>query len=169
MRTLSTLTLALIIAIPAFGRQDASPADDLRRARAEISEIESMLGVVREPQVRALLASRLDRVDRHLSSAERDLSTMQTRGIGAAEATSLLRSARFDDERLDVVNTLARHGRFTVAEIQGFAREFDFDRNRGEALVRLYPACVDAEHYAFALDTLTFRSTKDEVRRRLGL
>jgi len=169
MRNLTTLTLALIIAIPAFGRQEASPAEDLRRARSELAEVESMLGVVREPQVRALLASRLDRVDRHLASAQRDLAAQATRGIGAPEATSLLRSARFDDERLELVNTLARHGRFTAAEIAMLAREFDFDKGRGEALVRLYPACVDAEHYAFALDTLDFRSTKDEVRRRLGI
>jgi hypothetical protein len=169
MRYLTAAALTLVLAIPAFARHGGDPRDDLRRARAEIDAMESMLVTVRDPQLRGVLASRLNRVDSHLSSAERGLADVSSRGIDYGEASSMLRTARFDDERLEVIGMVARNGRFTVAEIQGLVRDFDFDSNRGEALILLYPACVDPQRYGLALGELRFSSTREDVRRRLRL
>ena len=75
----------------------------------------------------------------------------------------------FDSTRLEVIQTVARSGRFTTEEAAALASLLTFDSNRQDALIALYPAVTDPGRFVMALDILTYRSSRRQVTEALGL
>ena len=75
-----------------------------------------------------------------------------------------LRRLSFDDNKLEMIDQLPRHTRFTSRQCRDIIHEFSFDNNRLEVLKRLYPRVVDQELFFKAIDALDFNSNKREMQ-----
>ncbi len=74
-----------------------------------------------------------------------------------------------DRERLALIREMGSGGRFTSAQVRELLERFDFDDDRIEAAVLLYPKAVDQENFFQALDAFKFPFKRAEVRERLNL
>ena len=69
----------------------------------------------------------------------------------------------FDDRRLEMLNRLPHHTKFTSRQCKELIHEFSFDNNRDKALKKLYPRVVDQEMFFKAINALDFHSNQDEM------
>ena len=74
-----------------------------------------------------------------------------------------------DRERVALIREMGTGGRFTSAQVRALLETFNFDDDRVEAAVLLYPKVVDRETFFQALEAFTFPFNRDEVRKRLEL
>ncbi len=74
-----------------------------------------------------------------------------------------------DRERVALIREMGTGGRFTSAQVRALLERFDFDDDRVEAAVLLYPKVTDRESFFQVLDTFKFSFRRDEVRKRLNL
>ncbi len=73
-----------------------------------------------------------------------------------------------DDERLKVISDMGPAGHYSSSQVAALLETFDFDTNKVEAAVRLYPKVVDQENFYQALDAID-EPWRDTARDRLHL
>lgn len=76
-----------------------------------------------------------------------------------------LQAKRFPDEKMNMVELLAKDRCFTVAQIRKIAAEFAFGEEKMKTYKLLYPKCKDQNNYYQVIDDLSFASEKDEMKR----
>ena len=169
MRKTFLVVAAALIAFPAFASH-WGPLTYTREAHEELTDLRLALRNVRDPVVRADLAARVDRVDGFVSSAEGEFREgPPAPAVSFGDARTMILREDFDDDKLAVINRLARETRFTTTEAMAIADLCTFETNKADALVALYPAVTDPQRFGLALDILTFSSTRREVESALGL
>ena len=164
---LVVLPLALLFAADSI----ASSRDarmNLRDARAELAALES-IAARSHPSVRGDMLARIDRVDRLIEEATRELPA-DASGAQAFDA-AYTRVARedFDFDKVAVIEGIAGSGqRFTSEQVRQLVLLLDFESNRYEALVALHRTVVDPQRYPLVFDVLTFSSSRRKLEQELG-
>lgn len=161
--------IALAAALPSWGNHQEDPARLIADARIELASLDRLARGVPQPGLRAEIDDRIDRIELLLVRAEGSLVPPEPRGLRFDEALSIVERETFDRDKLAVIQSLARTGRYTTAQARQLAATCSFDSTRADALVALYPSLVDPERFALALDVLDFSSTRRDVQQRLGL
>lgn len=142
---------------------------DLRRARAELAGFPA--GPAR------------DRLDLLLTRVELGLAELKQQPTAGPAAFADVAMAQHefealhqsvqkkwpDRERLATIRTFGGSGRFTSAQVAALLKTFDFDNDRIEAAVLLYPHIVDPVQFFQALDAFAFSNSAQKVRERLNL
>jgi len=77
----------------------------------------------------------------------------------------MLYKESFEDAKLDIVRTAAKDNYFTSQQVKQIMEAFKFDENRLEVAKILYPRVVDKENFFIVLSTLTFPSSREELRK----
>lgn len=75
----------------------------------------------------------------------------------------LHKNARFDDNRLSMINQQTRTTLFTSQQINTLVKEMSFDKNRLSLAKSLYSKCVDKNKYFLVYDAFDFESSKREL------
>lgn len=91
--------------------------------------------------------------------------------ISSAEMKNIIRTLDnedFDSYRLKIARLIVNGNLFTARQIADMAKTFDFDSNRSEFLLYAYDNCVDPQNYSVAVNTLEFRSHRNEVMDELS-
>lgn len=79
--------------------------------------------------------------------------------------TAMLREASFDNNKRDFIVQQLRNSQFNSRQIAAMLKEFSFDSNRLEMAKQLYSSCVDRGNFFVVLESFTYQSTKDELKR----
>lgn len=196
MRHFAVIALALTaLATPAISSH--TPASNLQRAQNNVAALDREVDQVRNPHVRAQLEERVDRIERLLRRIERSgaLEAMPPPGafhdpgrfqdpgfyegprrphhraglITFDEAVRMVRQADFERNKLEAVQAIAGRVRLSSRQARALAAELDFDRNRAEALIVLYPSVTDPHRYRLTLDILDFSANQRRVAQTLGV
>jgi hypothetical protein len=88
--------------------------------------------------------------------------------MSPAEFRALLESfaaARFADDRVALVRTVAQHSLFTVEQVVHLMKAADFDDTRVKIAVLLYPRVVDLEAWYRVYEAVDFDGSRAELRR----
>ena len=80
-----------------------------------------------------------------------------------------LRRETFDSGKLSFVRTVSRMNSFSSEQARQLLEQFDFDNDRVEAAVLLYPRLTDPENFFRVLEVFSFDSGRESVRKRLKL
>jgi hypothetical protein len=185
MTRIAALSLMLLTAA-APAMSEHSPTDLLDRAQRQVHQLDREIDQVRHPELRRSLEEKVARLDRTLDRLERTgaleprygpdrrgadhgYGRPGPRGLSFHESMQLVRVESFDSRKLEVIQRLARTGRFTTDQARSLAAQLTFDSKKAEALIALYPAVVDPDRYVLALDVLDFGSSKRRVAQTLRL
>lgn len=76
-----------------------------------------------------------------------------------------LQAKRFTDDKMNMVELIAKDRCFTVSQIRKIAAEFSGGDEKIKTFKLLYPKCKDQNNYYQVIDDLTFSSEKDEMKR----
>ena len=79
-----------------------------------------------------------------------------------------VRSAAFDQGKVDMVSQAARANYFTAAQVAGLMGLFAFDEGKIEAAVVCWNRIVDPENSYVLFTKLAFDSSKDTLKKRVG-
>jgi hypothetical protein len=80
-----------------------------------------------------------------------------------------LKAESFDEGKGSFVALFAQKGRLTCEQAREILKTFSFDDDRVKSAVLLYPRVTDPENFFKVLDVFSFGSSKDEVRKKLGV
>jgi hypothetical protein len=86
-----------------------------------------------------------------------------------ANLTKSLKAESFDEGKASFVALFAQKGRLTCEQAREILKAFSFDDDRVKSAVLLYPRVTDPENFFKVLDVFSFSSSKDEVRKKLGV
>jgi len=75
----------------------------------------------------------------------------------------------FDSGRMEVLQSAIGDRWFTVAQVETLVGKFSFDSYQVDAAAMLHGRTVDLENWYRVYDSLTFSSSKRELRRRVGV
>lgn len=75
----------------------------------------------------------------------------------------LQKNARFDDNRLAMINQQASSTMFTSQQITVLVKEMSFDKNRLSLAKSMYFKCTDKSRYFLVYDAFDFESSKREL------
>ena len=164
------------------------PEATVSQILADLREARGMLSSVKPSQVRERLDLLLARAEleagelnRHLAGTPRPLGPHGAHGPGEHHGPPAVRPEEFDiileairkrwpdRERVALIRKMGTGGRFTSAQVRALLETFNFDDDRVEAAVLLYPKVVDREVFFQALEAFKFPFSRDEVRKRLEL
>jgi hypothetical protein len=179
-----------------FASRAADVADDLsrlaQRSRKDVafSALASDAGAVaRDAAALIELADEAD--DRHERKNYRAQATALEQGIAAvrkaldalrdtdtkpapmrdAAFLQLLRSIKqtsFDDDKVEVVRHAAKTNYFLAAQVAAVMEVFSFDDAKVNAAVAMWPRITDPENSFIIFNKLTFDSSKEQLRKRVG-
>jgi hypothetical protein len=77
-------------------------------------------------------------------------------------------AASFADDQIALVKSVAKSSYFTVAQAATLMKACSFDDTRIEVAVILYPRIVDSRNWYQIEDALSFSSSKQTLRSRIG-
>lgn len=83
-----------------------------------------------------------------------------------SELTATLRRSQFDNEKEDIIRLVARQNHLSAKQIATLGKLFTFDDARENAVVQLYPCCVDPENFFVVLNLFPHASHKQSVIKR---
>lgn len=77
----------------------------------------------------------------------------------------------FSSGRQQLIDAVARdpNNWFTSEQVRELVMMMSFSSEKVHAAVTLYSKVVDKEKFYIVVDSMTFNSEKDEVRKRLGI
>lgn len=177
MQRLLALALAVGVfaATPAVSNHSASGL--VGRARTTVDDMQHTASRVRDPALRTELQGQAAELERILSRLEdtRAFPDDQrpgrpaSRGLSFEEARTLVKKQYYENEKAEMIRTVARSGRFTTEQARLLADEMYYEDAEARALVDLYPAVIDKGRYILALDILYYSSHRTWVQQQLGL
>lgn len=85
-----------------------------------------------------------------------------------ASLTAEVSRANFADDKLALVQTAAQANYFTVAQVVTLMKLASFDDTRVEIAVALAPRVLDGDKWFEVYGALSFSSSRDALRQRLG-
>jgi hypothetical protein len=91
--------------------------------------------------------------------------------LSSADFSTLLAhvtAASFDQNKLDLVRAIAPQSVFTVDQVVALMQTSSFDETRIEIAATLRPRIVDPARWYLVYDALTFSSSRDTLRQRVG-
>ncbi len=192
-----TALLIVLSAVPAFAGHDREPTPfeeiQIQRERAErqqrkmkrnLREMEHLAQQLPPCDVRDELIARIGRsrklARRMASNTERLLwvaeSLVPERAYSAqamsdqefARISAALQREWWDDSRQRLLIDVARDRLFSTRQVRQVMDLFTFGDEKVNAAAALYPRVVDPQDFYTVYDALTFRSEKEELRRRIG-
>jgi lipoate synthase len=118
----------------------------LSRAELRVRELQQLLTVAEDP-------------DRPEAPSTEDFARVLT----------AIKAKWPDSERLALITDMGRSGHYASAQVRAMLETFDFDDNKVEAAIRLYPKLTDPENFFQALEAIDSSFKRDEVRTKLNL
>jgi hypothetical protein len=79
-----------------------------------------------------------------------------------------IRSASFDDDKVEVVRLAAQNNWFLANQGAAVMDLIAFDDGKIDAAVAMWPKITDPENYFVMMNKLAFDSSKEELRKRVG-
>jgi hypothetical protein len=86
-----------------------------------------------------------------------------------ARVLTMIKAKWPDRERLALIADMGRFGHYTSAQVRALLEAFDFDDNKVEAAVMLYPKLTDPENFFQSLEAIDSSFKREEVRTKLNL
>lgn len=165
--TVILLPLALLFAVDGIASsRDARMS--LRDARAELAGLESIAART-HPSVRGDLLARIDRVDRLIEEATRELPADASGAQAFDAAYTRVARESFEFDKVAVIEGLAGSGqRFTTEQVRQLVLLLDFESTRYDALVALHRTVVDPQRYPMVFDVLDFSLNRRRLEQELG-
>lgn len=85
-----------------------------------------------------------------------------------ADVLQSVENAWFDDGKLEVLRDASAHRWFTVVQVKTLVAQFSFSDAQVDAAAMLHGRTLDVENWYRVYDSLTFDSSKRELRKRVG-
>ena len=85
-----------------------------------------------------------------------------------AQLVEAIKQASFDDEKIAVVRHAAQSNWFRSAQVGAVMDLLSFDDGKIDAAVAMWPRITDPENSFVIFNKLTFDSSKDKLRKRVG-
>ena len=173
---------ALAAGTPAVSNH--TPSGLLDRAQNQVHALDAEVDQVRNYHLRSQLEQRVDRIDRLLRRLEQTGALDQPdfrppprphprphrpAFYSFQDAMVMIDQERFERDKLAVIQRSASRMRLTSQQARALVAELDFDNNRADALIALYPSITDKHRFFVTLDALDFRSNRRKVRQTLGV
>lgn len=179
-RSFSTLALGILIGtISTVGVASATNHSQhmerlVEEARSELATLQALIPAARRnPGVLTTMERQADELEQTLISLDRTVDHLQTPPPPQAVSTAELRQIEqavkresFSDEQMVVLRSAVRGRHFTSAQVLRMMSLFDFDDDKVEAAVLLFPKVLDQHNWYTVYAGLTFGSDKAELRRR---
>ena len=165
-------------------KEHTPPEATASQVLADLREARGMLDSIRQPQVRERLDLLLARAELGADDLRRHLAGPPgppgphgpheppgPHGPPAATPEDFdiilqaIKKRWPDRERVALIREMGTGGRFTSAQVRALLERFDFDDDRVEAAVLLYPKVVDQESFFQVLDALSSRLGATKSRR----
>lgn len=165
--TIVVLPLALLFAVDGIASsRDARMS--LREARTELAALES-IAARSHPSMRGDMLVRIDRVDRLLEDATRELPAEGSGPQAFDAAYTRVARETFDQDKLAVIRGIAGSGqRFTSEQVRQLVSLVDFEFSRYDALVALHRSVIDPQRYPMVFDVLDFSMNRRKLEQELG-
>ncbi len=164
------------------------PRSERRQVRARMARMDRLIEELRDDTdaLAALVVdvseeARIRRSDRRGRGHGHGHSSAERRGrwapdqhsaCGAKDFTNVVRSMEmewFDNGKMEVLRSAAGSRWFTVAQVKALVDQFSFDSYQVDAAAMLHGRTVDLENWYRVYDSLTFSSSKRELRQRVGV
>ncbi len=81
------------------------------------------------------------------------------------ELLNMLQKEAFESGKLEIVRTAAKDNFFTSEQVKRIMETFQFDDYKVKAAKILYPRVVDRENFFVVFSTLTYSSSREELRK----
>jgi hypothetical protein len=172
--------LAVVAAGPAHAQKsasDSSAADLATKAKemaADLKEARELLKSIADKTTRDRLELLITRSELKAAELEKALAGVVPTGaapLSAEEFARLMKSLKaeaFDEGKAGFVALFAQgKARLTCEQAQQILKAFSFDEDRVKCAVQLYPRVTDPENFFKVLDTFSFSSSRDEVRKQI--
>jgi hypothetical protein len=86
-----------------------------------------------------------------------------------ARVLTMIKAKWPDRERLALITDMGRFGHYTSVQVRALLEAFDFDDNKVEAAIMLYPKLTDPESFFQSLEAIDASFKREEVRTKLNL
>jgi hypothetical protein len=158
----------------AAGAELAAKAKEMA---ADLKEARDLLKGVADKTTRDRLELLITRSELRAVELEKSLAGIAPAAIAApplsaedfAKLMKSLKAESFDEGKASFVALFAQKGRLTCEQAREILKAFSFDDDRIKSAVLLYPRVTDPENFFKALDVFSFSSSKDEVRKKIGV
>jgi len=184
IRTLSLGGIVLLafvsLALAQKPAEKNSPGAELATKAKEIAtdlkEARDVLKGVADKTTRDRLELLLTRSELRAVELEKSLAGAApasiTPPLSAEDFAKLMKSLKaesFDEGKASFVALFAQKGRLTCEQAREILKAFSFDDDRVKSAVLLYPRVTDPENFFKVLDVFSFSSSKEDVRRKIGV
>lgn len=159
--------------------KDSPSAALLTKAKemaADLKEARELLAKVADKPTRERLELLIMRSELRAVELEKSLAGVAPAAnappLSAEDFAKLMKSLKaesFDEGKASFVALFAQKGRLTCEQAKEILKAFSFDDDRVKSAVLLYPRVTDPENFFKVLDVFSFSSSKDEVRKKIGV
>jgi hypothetical protein len=170
----------LVLTPAAIVAQQPDPQPPQAKLAATVKELVADLKEVRELLKKVDEKGTRDRIELLITRSELKATELEKALAGPASSHSMaispenfatllksVRAANFDDARLDVVTTFAKHGLLSCDQARQLLKTFSFDEAKVKAAVALYPRLTDRENFFTVLEVFSFDSSRRELREKI--
>ena len=156
----------------------AERAAKLKEMVADLKEARELLKGVADKTTRDRLELLITRSELRAVELEKSLAAAAPTApasppLSAEDFAGLMKSLKsesFDEGKAAFVALFAQgKARLTCEQARDILKTFSFDDDRVKSAVLLYPRVTDPENFFKVLDVFSFSSSKDEVRKKLGV
>jgi hypothetical protein len=154
----------------------AAAVAKVKEIAADLKEARELLAKVADKPTRDRLELLITRSELRAVELEKSLANVVPASaaapLSAEEFAKLLKSLKaesFDEGKASFVALFAAKGRLTCDQAKEILKAFSFDDDRVKSAVLLYPRVTDPENFFRVLDVFSFGSSKEEVRKKLGV
>jgi len=103
-----------------------------------------------------------------IEAPPQDLGPQPVSSSDLARIRNAMDEEAFGKGKREVLRSASRDRWFLVQQALGLIEQFSFDEDKVETLAMLHPKILDRENWYLVYAELTFSSSKDDLKRRVG-